>query len=859
MSLLENLSGGFAPSLNRGVSVPQNLSEIATIYRAPVFFVGDTAPGKPINKGGMPILPQIDGFPLSSDDPDLEIQQRLNDYLAGPADRPSMLATAGRVMKDVSAPEQPRWLMPVLRRCEWLVEHPEHSKPHWAPHLMCAVDLILNHSNFFGTAERPWTNLELLAHARTFRKADDASGPGEFIPRALEEFHKAADKTAWIPALQSAYREFELFERVYGGRHAATLGIALLREGAMPADISCWTSELIRGLARRKKPAAWQAFFRLADTRFEYSIEPGREKVEAAVRKIGPEEFSACLDAWTLPLAHGPAPLTWFGVAVMKVLMHGAAACINPKGDVPGTTPALERIARANWFPAERVSWFIDLLVGAASVLPNAKQILEPLALRNPSKASLLAALVEPAQSDQPLGVDGYPFDEKPAHAMFQRRIDEWFRLPGNPFANKGPDLRTLAAGPGGKPDFPGLLTAILDRTHWLTRHDKLVEQAFDKRLMLGQRIRELASEVGDPGDELLHRLLESEAAGMLYCPPNDWLLPWVEKRLDPAGFLSEALAVRGQAWHDSCHGTTSGMAFRQKLGWLLWHADPRPMKASRCWSSRIREDIRPLAPWRTLLRHTTFAMADQPPAKLLKETAPLLAAIGPQEFARRFHAWMKPFSEPAPIVLEVPGRDLLRNLFWHAAGIHDPRIDEALAWFPPVKWKNKKVEGYTSKLIGPYVYAAAKRAPEAAHPLLQRLVDRNLIVAASKNFKVYEELCAKLQRPLGEGRPAPAPPTQKDFVTQSLAGLSHCDVTPDTVRVRGSLETYLIDRATRLIRRERDLAVLEFDANAGVEAEYIADMMQRFAKSEAAIIALVQLLHNDAQIGQALKPVTRH
>src|SRR4051794_24262172 len=96
----------------------------------------------------MPILPQVDGFPLASDDPDLAIQQRLNNYLAGPVDQPSMLATAGRVMKDVIHEEQPQWLMPLLRRCEWLVENPERAKSHWVGHLMCAVDVILNHARF---------------------------------------------------------------------------------------------------------------------------------------------------------------------------------------------------------------------------------------------------------------------------------------------------------------------------------------------------------------------------------------------------------------------------------------------------------------------------------------------------------------------------------------------------------------------------------------------------------------------------------------------------------------------------------------------------------------------------------------
>ena len=101
------------------------------------------------------------------------------------------------------------------------------------------------------------------------------------------------------------------------------------------------------------------------------------------------------------------------------------------------------------------------------------------------------------------------------------------------------------------------------------------------------------------------------------------------------------------------------------------------------------------------------------------------------------FHRWFRAFGEEEQQRLEVPGRDLLRCLLWHASGIDDPRIDEALFWFSKAQWKTQKSKSYTGKLVGPYVLALANRPPHLAQTCLKALVEKGDITPTSKYFDV--------------------------------------------------------------------------------------------------------------------------
>ncbi len=805
----------------------------------------------------------IDGYPLPDDDPDFEIQLRINDYLSGPANERSFASTAGRVLSGASTREERyRWLMPLLRRSEWLLEQPADAQPHWAGHLMCAVGLLLNHNREQSEQEL----LELLGYSSVFRRTSEISGMGEIVPRAVEAFQKTVEKTVWVEALESACFELEQFPTVHGGRLAAQLGMALMIDPAAPPSHSpCWSALLAEELREATKAGVgWRALFNLADTRLLHPQEPNEKKVAAALKKIGPAQFAARLEAWTTRLSPGPsAYLSWRGVAVLKILLHGAAAAA-----IPELQPSLLRLAQVEWRQPERARLALDLLVRAIMAQPSAfsRTCLELLSTQNyaSENAALNVALSAPQRENSPLGIDGYPLDERAEHAMFQHRLDHWLRLPGSLLDGHqtGPDMRSLALR-GEQPDYAGLLSAMLDRIDWVNQHRELIPKHTEMTRVLSRYLPELQRLLPDMDRSSLLRLMNADTAGALYCSPGEHILASVERYVESHGFDLELVNTL-DAWHKSSHGTIADQTLRRHLGWLLWREDIRPVNPKSCWSVRIRQDLRDMPEaqaklWRNLLAPMTFHVSNTPPAKWKKETAPLLAAVGPEEFAKWLHRWFRPFGENHPLPLEASGGDVLRCLLWHAAEITDPRVDEALGWFPQAKWKNKKSSGYTMKLIGPFVFVLSKKPAELAQASLEALVEKGDILNGTKNYEAYRALCERLGMPCREGVAPPPAPTAQDLAIKTLRKTG-CEVTEDAVVVRGQIESYSVDRRSGEIRRLRDGAVLQIEtgSQAGPEGEMIAQMFQLVKPTGPgdlrAMLPLVRILMRDQVFGRCLK-----
>jgi len=805
----------------------------------------------------------VDGYPLPDDDPDLEIQLKINDYLAGPADERSCMPTAARVMSGTSTREERyRWLVPLLQRAEWAVQHPERARPHWAPHLISAVLILLNHN-------REQTEQELLAlvgYSGLFR-ATESVGCGamdEIAPRIVEAFRKTENKQLWVESLDTACLELEQSETPFGGRSAARLGIALMIDpDAPPSKSPCWSSAVAEDLRSMKKPGpAWRAFFSLADTQFIYPHEPAERKVAAALKKIGPADFSVRFNSWTAPLASGqPAHLSWRGLAVLKMLLHGAAAAAGPE-----IQPGLTALAQANWRQPDRAALALDLLVRAIAMQPAtfSRACLDRLAAQPYAKenTALKVALATPERQESPLGIDGYPLDTCPEHSVFQHRLDEWLRQPVDLMHahHTGPDLHSLALS-GAKPDYAGLLAAIIDRLEWMNRHTELIPNVAQMKQVLGTRLPSMLGLREPIERQSLLRLMQGRGKGIFYCLPGDRLFEKLEQHVEANGYDLE-LVNAIEAWHKASYGSVSDQALRRHLGWILWREDVKPVNLKSCWSARVRQDLREMPPteakrWRALLAPMTFHTSDKPPAKWQKEVAPLLAAVGTQEFAARLHRWFEPFRQPEALPLETPGSDLLRSLLWHAAGFEDPRIDEALSWYPQAQWKTKKSRGYTLKLVGPFVDAIARRPPEMALASLEILVERGDILAGDKNYAVYQAVCEKLGRPCREGKaPSPAP-TPQDLMSKSLKHLG-CQLTADSVTVQGQTDSYVIDRKSHEIRRQSDSELVRVDLGRFPGLDLLAcaalsEQMKDFGK----ILPLIQLLKMDRQFARYIQITT--
>ncbi len=713
----------------------------------------------------MPLLPQIDGFPLAYDDPDREIHQQINAYFAGPGSWPGPW-TAGQILPRVPIEQRYRWLMPLLRRAEWLLEHPVEGWPDWPRHLSSGAALLLNHQREQSEGEL----ITLLGYSSVFRRCLESHVFADLMPRVTKAHKRSADRALWTPALQSAYTELEEYEEDWGGRFAVSLGALLLENAAFPANRSCWSQVVVSGLAAMKKKDAlpWRSLFAAVDMNINARWEGKPAKVAAIVERIGAGRYAERLVEWTRPLTASDRvhDLSWFGVGIVRRLVLGASYA-------RGSEAALEALAQARWRQPERGRLFADLLANATTSLGGAARILEPLAISAPESSALHVALVAPAPEGTVLGVDGYPLDARPEHAMFHRRMDEWFRV-AKPMGEDGPDLRSLAMTLSGQPDYTGLLGAMLDRLSWIRRQAELIPNHSSYRLLLGDKFHPLIEQIDHIDGSTLIQLVESEIDGAFWCSPVGAIFRLL-KRCEARHGLANELRKSLLAWHQSLHGTIAAQSMRQKVGWWLWLEGVMPVSYNQCWSAHVRGDLERMTEpaasrWRALLSHMTFALTDAPPAKFRKECKADFEAIGTSQFAERFHQWLSPFSQDAPVPLEVAGRDLLRTLFWHAAAVADPRIDEALAWFPRVAWKNKKSEGYSSKLIGPYVHAAMSRSPEQAHACLEALAASGKMIDQEKHHRAYVELCSKLGKTPVAGRPA-APRKTPDQVLAQMLG----------------------------------------------------------------------------------------
>jgi len=250
----------------------------------------------------------------------------------------------------------------------------------------------------------------------------------------------------------------------------------------------------------------------------------------------------------------------------------------------------------------------------------------------------LNVALTAPQRHESPrestLGTDGYPLDERAEHSIFQHRLDEWLRLPGSLLDGNqtGPDLRSLALC-GEKPDYAGLLSAMLDRIDWLHRHRELVPKHANMTRILTRYLAPLQALVSDVDRSTLLRLMNADRSGALYCSPGENILASVERYVERHGFDVE-LVTAIEAWHKASHGSIAAQTLRRHLGWLLWREDLKPVDLKSCWSARVRQDLREMPAaeaqlWRSLLAEMTFHIANTPPAKWKKQTAPLLKAVG--------------------------------------------------------------------------------------------------------------------------------------------------------------------------------------------------------------------------------------
>lgn len=77
-------------------------------------------------------------------------------------------------------------------------------------------------------------------------------------------------------------------------------------------------------------------------------------------------------------------------------------------------------------------------------------------------------------------------------------------------------------------------------------------------------------------------------------------------------------------------------------------------------------------------------------PAGWARAAAPLLAAVGLDDFLASIRLWFAPFRSGEPLPLTVAGSHVLKCLIWYCAVASDEESKECALWLLEAKWKQK-------------------------------------------------------------------------------------------------------------------------------------------------------------------------
>lgn len=173
------------------------------------------------------------------------------------------------------------------------------------------------------------------------------------------------------------------------------------------------------------------------------------------------------------------------------------------------------------------------------------------------------------------------------------------------------------------------------------------------------------------------------------------------EKRLSPE--LLEAL--RG------LHGSLKPLEFWaghkksvQRLEALIEQKKAGVPDDGEAWAEAIRNDIKEMSParrkhWLALLENAPKGTSAKPTAKWKKEADELLAAVGPEEFAKQIEHWFALIGVKATAKIQPRNAGMLRSLVWYASTLTGETVCRALA---------NAVEGGLRKLAAGGLYASS-------------------------------------------------------------------------------------------------------------------------------------------------------
>ena len=343
------------------------------------------------------------------------------------------------------------------------------------------------------------------------------------------------------------------------------------------------------------------------------------------------------------------------------------------------------------------------------------------------------------------------------------------------------------------KGSFADQVRAVLQRLAWLDRHDAELENAHLSRIRLSTLLRVLYSIKAPCSEPDLRMLLDltTPLLGRIapYGPVERTVQYLQQNDLTPE-LCSALRRFQASLREEMSISQASMQSLRQQLHMLLWLDEWEPLNPARCWSECIRRDLRTFVgerrvKWRALLKHIRGNAPVRMPAGWARQAAPLLSAVGMDDFREQIHIWFAPFRSGESLPLSVAGSHVIKGLIWFCSVARDEDLKQCALWLLDVKWKQKRNTEKVMVALGEFGITK------------EHLRARKLI------------------------KPSPPDPTPRliEKMREAVCLLPgyHIQTDPDgeLIVVQGQLHFYRLFRSTCRMERVSDNAILELNWSA--------------------------------------------
>jgi hypothetical protein len=252
------------------------------------------------------------------------------------------------------------------------------------------------------------------------------------------------------------------------------------------------------------------------------------------------------------------------------------------------------------------------------------------------------------------------------------------------------------------KPQLVELIRAIHARIAWIAEHDRELSEPRLWQDFLAQLARNLYAANLPFGEGDLIALLEGHRKyqALWSFGPEELLVAFIATH-----DLLPELAAELRQYQADLLGFPGGMKYQSQASYqvatqhvhmLLWHDENDPLDVSRCWSDRVRRDVRAMTGarrehWKQLLRHIKGNASAKPSNSWLKEADQRLRHVGLEDFRQCVCGWLAAFGSEQPQRLTVAGSHILRGLLWYAALAQDPSLSAAALRLLDANWTSKR------------------------------------------------------------------------------------------------------------------------------------------------------------------------